>query len=328
LSYQRRASSTFDLNFRSAGAFPPTNPNKPLQRKYGSLHINTLGIQLSLAGLDTAARHKSQPHARTLHVVERLRLASMTRFLSGYYIVNLLIVATYPLVRQLAFAPSSTIPSNGRIATLDQLRTWEAQAAFALVAILAFKLWRRRSWDHAAAQALFYAKVRLLVVSGLCAAHAHAHPHPNPSAPCETTTLQPQAVVAMLVFLINPSLLALYCFAFWGERGRDGNGIVATCAWITRADRSTLSAIDSSKASPARTVSLGAHCPKSPLTATLRYHSTNKLSHAAVYALLPQPIINLVESGGWARWRMPGWLWLPCHQNSQMPTYNPASTHP
>jgi hypothetical protein len=59
----------------------------------------------------------------------------------------------------------------------------ERQALLALAAIVTLKVWRRRSWDHAAAQVFTYAK----------------------------------AVLALLVFVIDPRLLAWYCLAFWGE---------------------------------------------------------------------------------------------------------------
>ena len=154
---------------------------------------------------------------------------SKARFTSGYYVANMLVVASYLLVRLAISHDSSTaaagasaaaaaaLPGQRRIATGEELRNWvglggsrhcnlvmwtavsmaeapqrrkqvqapscvepescvplrtarraymqttllsqEMQCLAAFVAIIAFKLWRRRSWDHAAAQVFFYSKV-------------------------------------------------------------------------------------------------------------------------------------------------------------------------
>ncbi|GBG00338.1 hypothetical protein Rsub_13070 [Raphidocelis subcapitata] len=113
----------------------------------------------------------------------------MPRWVSGYYAANAALLASYAAVR-LVLAPrlleggasAAAAAAPGRsITTIEELRQWEKQVLLALAAIVTFKLWRRRSWDHAAAQVFTYAKL----------------------------------VLALLVFVISPGLLAWYCLAFW-----------------------------------------------------------------------------------------------------------------
>ncbi|KIZ05456.1 hypothetical protein MNEG_2500 [Monoraphidium neglectum] len=112
-------------------------------------------------------------------------MGAVPRFATSYYIVNTLLVGSYVLVR-LWFAKSDPDTRRGQIKTDEQLLSWEKQAALALAAVLAFRLWRRRSADHAASDAFFYSKA------------------------------SKGAVLGMMAFMIDFRLLAWYCLAFWG----------------------------------------------------------------------------------------------------------------
>lgn len=105
----------------------------------------------------------------------------MKRFVSGHYLANEVLLASYGLMRWYCMVTPPEDRLRTQIKTPDALLHWETQAAFALIVIVLFKLWRRRSWDHAAAQIMLYAK----------------------------------AVLAMMAFLIDIRLLAWYLMAFW-----------------------------------------------------------------------------------------------------------------
>ena len=85
-----------------------------------------------------------------------------------------------------AVAQQCMHPICGHHAPTPARRPQEKQAGLALAAILAFKFWRRRSWDHAAGDGFFYSKV----------------------------------VLAMVALMVDARLLAWYCLAYWGERRR------------------------------------------------------------------------------------------------------------
>ncbi|KAI8471468.1 MAG: hypothetical protein J3K34DRAFT_417232 [Monoraphidium minutum] len=107
-------------------------------------------------------------------------MGALPRFASAYYVANTLLLATYPLIR-LYFERVDPAARRGQIADQTELAYWEKQAAFALLAVLLFRWWRRRSPDHLAGQVFMYGKM----------------------------------VLALMVFLIDARLLVWYCAAFW-----------------------------------------------------------------------------------------------------------------
>lgn len=141
-------------------------------------------------------------------------LGASARFASGYYVFNVLLLATYPAIRALAVARKSTLPTvtpSSLRDGLEELRGWERNAAGVVCMYALTKLYRFSTADAFLSKLFTLAKGAMLMVCWqldasavawcalACAAIFVAFPQPEYGGPSRVEDLTPGSFQTLVV---------------------------------------------------------------------------------------------------------------------------------